>query len=246
MNKLANKTAIVTGASRGLGKEIALLLAAHGAAVVINYANNNEEAEKVADSINTNGGRAIAIRADISDAAAVTRLFDQTIEQFGKVDIVVNNAGIMITKPVKDTTEEDFDQQFRINVKSIFLSMKEAAVKMTGNGRIINISSSVTRLMMPGYATYAATKAAVEQMSRVFAKEIGPKGITVNSVSPGPLNTELFLKDKTPELVQRIAGLSAFNRIGETEDIAPIILFLAGDDSHWITGQNIGCNGGMA
>ena len=99
---------------------------------------------------------------------------------------------------------------------------------------------------MPGYATYAATKAAVEQMSRVFAKEIGPKGITVNSVSPGPLNTELFLKDKTPELVQRIAGLSAFNRIGETEDITPIILFLAGADSHWITGQNIGCNGGMA
>ncbi len=246
MNKLANKTAIVTGASRGLGREIALLLAAHGAAVVINYANNTGEAEKVAERINTNGGRAIAIRADISDAAAVTRLFDQTIEQFGKVDIVVNNAGIMITKPVKDTAEEDFDQQFRINVKSIFLSMKEAAVKMAGNGRIINISSSVTRLMMPGYATYAATKAAVEQMSRVFAKEIGPKGITVNSVSPGPLNTELFLKDKTPELVQRIAGLSAFNRIGETEDIAPIILFLAGDDSHWITGQNIGCNGGMA
>lgn len=246
MNKLANKTAIVTGASRGLGKEIALLLAAHGATVVINYANNTEEAEKVADHINTTGGRAIAIRADISDAAAVTKLFDQTIEQFGKVDIVVNNAGIMITKPVKDTTAEDFDQQFRINVKSIFLSMKEAAVKMSNNGRIINISSSVTRLMMPGYATYAATKAAVEQMSRVFAKEIGPKGITVNSVSPGPLNTELFLKDKTPELVQRIAGLSAFNRIGETEDIAPIILFLASDESHWITGQNIGCNGGMA
>lgn len=246
MNKLANKTAIVTGASRGLGKEIALLLAAHGAAVVINYANNTVEAEKVANSINTAGGRAIAIRSDISDAAAVTRLFDQTIEQFGKVDIVVNNAGIMITKPVKDTLEDDFDQQFRINVKSIFLSMKEAATKMSNNGRIINISSSVTRLMMPGYATYAATKAAVEQMSRVFAKEIGPKGITVNSVSPGPLNTELFLKDKTPELVQRIAGLSAFNRIGETEDIAPVILFLASDESHWITGQNIGCNGGMA
>lgn len=246
MNKLANKTAIVTGASRGLGKEIALLLAAHGANVVINYANNSEEAEKVANSINNTGGRAIAIRADISDAAAVTHLFDQTIEQFGKVDIVVNNAGIMITKPVKDTTEEDFDQQFRINVKSVFLSMKEAATKMSGNGRIINISSSVTRLMMPGYASYAATKAAVEQMSRVFAKEIGAKGITVNSVSPGPLNTELFLKDKTPELVQRIAGLSAFNRIGETEDIAPVILFLAGDESHWITGQNIGCNGGMA
>ncbi|MFD2918239.1 SDR family oxidoreductase [Terrimonas rubra] len=246
MNKLANKTAIVTGASRGLGKEIALLLAAHGANVVINYANNTEEAEKVANSINNTGGRAIAIRADISDAAAVTHLFDQTIEQFGKVNIVVNNAGIMITKPVKDTTEEDFDQQFRINVKSVFLSMKEAALKMADHGRIINISSSVTRLMMPGYASYAATKAAVEQMSRVFAKEIGAKGITVNSVSPGPLNTELFLKDKTPELVQRIAGLSAFNRIGETEDIAPVILFLAGDESHWITGQNIGCNGGMA
>lgn len=246
MQHLTHKTAIITGASRGLGKEIALLLAAQGASVVINYAHNSEEAEKVVTQINTTGGRAIAIRADISNTADVTRLFDQTIEQLGKVDIVVNNAGIMITKAVKDTSEDDFDNQFRINVKSIFLSMKEAATKMENNGRIINISSSVTRLMMPGYATYAATKAAVEQMSRVFAKEIGARGITVNSVSPGPLNTELFLKDKTPETIQRIAGFSAFNRIGETTDIAPIILFLAGDEAHWITGQNIGCNGGMA
>jgi 3-oxoacyl-[acyl-carrier protein] reductase len=246
MQNLTHKTAIITGASRGLGKEIALLLAAQGASVVINYAHNSEEAEKVVTQINTSGGRAIAIRADISNTADVTRLFDQTIEQLGKVDIVVNNAGIMITKPVKDTSEDDFDNQFRINVKSVFLTMKEAATKMENNGRIINISSSVTRLMMPGYATYAATKAAVEQMSRVFAKEIGTRGITVNSVSPGPLNTGLFLKGKTPETIQRIAGFSAFNRIGETTDIAPIILFLCGDDAHWITGQNIGCNGGMA
>lgn len=246
MKKLENKTAIITGASRGLGKTIASLLAANGANVVINYASKSADAEMVVKEINDAGGRAIAIQADISDATAVSLLYNKTIEHFGKIDIVVNNAGIMITKPVKDTSEEDFDQQFSINVKSVFLSLKEAAEKLSDNGRIINISSSVTRLMMPGYATYSASKAAVEQMTRVFAKEIGPRGITVNSVSPGPLNTELFLKGKSDEIVQRIAGLSAFNRIGETNDIAPLVLFLASDESHWITGQNIGANGGMA
>lgn len=246
MTDLKNKTAIVTGASRGLGKTIAKLLAIHGADVVVNFATNQSQADETVSEIIQSGGQAFAIQADISQSAKVTELFDKAIEKYGKVDIVVNNGGIMITKFLKDTTEEDFDKQFSINVKGVFLSMKEASAKMANNGRIINISSTVTRLMMPTYSTYSATKSAVEQMTRVFAKEIGGKGITVNSVSPGPVKTELFLKGKTEEMIQRIAGLSAFNRIGETQDIAPVILFLASDESQWITGQNFGANGGMA
>lgn len=246
MTILEHKIAIVTGASRGLGKTIAKLLAKNGATVIVNYSANHQQAKNVIDEITQSNGKAIAIQADVSKAAEITKLIDQTIEKFGKIDILINNAGIMITKPIKDTSEEDFDNQFSINVKSVFLSMKEASTKMERNGRIINISSSVTRLMMPTYGTYSATKSAVEQMTRVFAKEIAGKGITVNSVSPGPLNTELFKKGKTEEVIERIAGLSAFNRIGETEDVAPIIMFLASDDSQWITGQNFGANGGMA
>lgn len=246
MTDLKNKTAIVTGSSRGLGKTIAKLLAFNGANVIINYSSNENQAKEVVSEIIQSGGQAYAIQADISNPVEITKLFDQTIEKYGKIDIVINNAGIMITKFTKDTSEEDFDKTFSINTKSVFFSMKESATKMADNGRIINISSSVTRVMFPTYGVYSASKAAVEQMTKVFAKEIGSKGITANTISPGPINTELFLQGKTEEVIQRIAGLTAFNRIGETDDIAPIILFLASDKSQWITGQNFGVNGGMA
>jgi 3-oxoacyl-[acyl-carrier protein] reductase len=237
MKSLKNKTAIVTGSSRGLGKKIALKLALEGANVVVNFALNQIEAEKTVEEIINSGGNAIAVKADVSIATEVADL--------SKVDIVVNNAGIMITKLLKEFTETDFDKQFLINVKSVFLMMKNASEQLENNGRIINISSSTSRMMMPSYAIYSATKAAVEQMTRVFAKEIGHKGITVNSVLPGPMNTKLFLNGKSEEMIQRIASLTAFNRIAEVEDITPIILFLANEDAQWITGQNIGVNGGM-
>lgn len=246
MSQLKNKTAIVTGSSRGLGKKTAIELSKKGANVIINYNASPEEANSVVQEIVSNGGNAIAIKANISQSVEVNELFTKTIEHFGKVDIIVNNAGIMITKFLKDFSEEEFDRQFSINVKSVFLMMKLAAEKLETNGRIINISSTTSRLMMPTYAIYSATKAAVEQMTRVFAKEIGNKGITVNSVLPGPLNTELFRKDKPQELIDRIANLSAFGRIGEVDDIVSIISFLASEKSQWITGQNFGINGGMA
>ena len=245
MKSLKNKTAIVTGSSRGLGKKIALKLALEGANVVVNFALNQIEAEKTVEEIINSGGNAIAVKADVSIATEVADLYDQTITHFSKVDIVVNNAGIIITKLLKEFTETDFDKQFLINVKSVFLMMKNASEQLENNGRIINISSSTSRMMMPSYAIYSATKAAVEQMTRVFAKEIGHKGITVNSVLPGPMNTKLFLNGKSEEMIQRIASLTAFNRIAEVEDITPIILFLANEDAQWITGQNIGVNGGM-
>jgi 3-oxoacyl-[acyl-carrier protein] reductase len=246
MTDLQNKTAIITGSSKGLGKQTALQLAQNGANVVVNYNSNQAEAEATVQQIISSGGKAIAVKADVSQSQDIAYLFNQTIEHFGQVDIVINNAGIMITKPLKHFTDEEFDRQFANNVKSVFMMMKTASERLSQNGRIINISSSTSRLSMSTYAVYSAAKAAVEQMTRVFAKEIGSRGITVNAVLPGPMNTELFTKGKSEEMISRIASLSAFNRIGEVEDIVPMILFLCSEQSQWITGQNIGANGGMA
>jgi 3-oxoacyl-[acyl-carrier protein] reductase len=246
MNKLKGKVIIITGSSRGIGLTIAKTLAKNGANVVVNYSGSEETAKSVVNEILQSGGQAIAIKADVSKSEDVKRLFQKTIEKFEKIDVLINNAGIAIYKLIKDTTDEDFDRIFDINVKGVFNTMREASTLLADNGRIINFSSSVTRLMLPTYGTYSATKSAVEQLTRVFAKEVGNKGITVNSISPGPVNTELFKQGKNEEVINRLASMSAFNRIGEPEDIAKIILFLVDDDSNWITGQNIGANGGFA
>jgi 3-oxoacyl-[acyl-carrier protein] reductase len=246
MNKLKGKVIIITGSSRGIGMTIAKTLAKNGAKVVVNYSGIEEKALNVVNEILQSGGQAIAIKADVSKSEDVKILFQKTIEKFEKIDVLINNAGIAIYKLIKDTTDEDFDRIFDINVKGVFNTMREASTLLADNGRIINFSSSVTRLMLPTYGTYSATKAAVEQLTRVFAKEVGTKGITVNSISPGPVNTELFKQGKNEEVIKRLASMSAFNRIGEPEDIAKIILLLVDDDSKWMTGQNIGANGGFA
>lgn len=246
MNTLTEKVILVTGASRGIGATIARKLANAGAKVIINYAGGKEAAEQVVSAIKQNGGDATALQADVSKAAEVKNLFDVAIAHYGKIDVLVNNAGIMITKLIKDTTDEDFTRQFDINVRGTFNTMREAATRLADNGSIINFSTSVNRITLPSYGTYVATKAAVEQLTRVFSKEVGSRGINVNSVSPGPTNTELFTKGKSEEVINRLASLSAFNRIGEPEDIAHIVLFLASDDAKWINAQNIGVNGGMA
>lgn len=244
--RLTGKVALVTGSSRGIGATIARQLSAAGAKVIVNYAGGKEPAEALVTAINKNGGEAIALQADVSNAAQVKALFDQGIAHFGKIDILVNNAGIMINTLIKDTTDEQFSRQFDVNVKGVFNTLREAATKLADHGSIINFSTSVNRIMLPTYGAYVATKAAVEQLTRVFSKEIGSRGINVNSVSPGPTNTELFMKGKPEEVVNRLAGLSSFNRIGEPEDIAKIVVFLSGDDAKWVNAQNIGINGGMA
>ncbi|TCD01287.1 SDR family oxidoreductase [Pedobacter psychroterrae] len=246
MKNLTGKVILVTGASRGIGAAIANTLAARGAKVIINFAGDENAVEQQLQKIRANGGDAIAIKADVSKTDEVKNLFDATIARYGRIDVLVNNAGIMITKLLKDTTDEDFTRQFDINVKGTFNTMREAATKLADNGSIINFSSTTTRVMMPTYSTYVASKAAVEQLTRVFAKEVGARGINVNSVSPGPTNTELFTKGKPQEVIDRLASLSAFNRIGEPEDIAKIVSFLASDDAKWISAQNIGANGAMA
>jgi len=246
MNTLKNKVILVTGASRGIGAAIAKKLANEGAKLVINYAGSQDEAEQVVQAIKNHNGQAIALKADVSKASEVEALFDAAIDHYGKIDVLVNNAGIMITKLLKDTTDDDFTRQFEVNVRGTFNTLREASNKLSNGGSIINFSSSTTRVMMPTYSTYVATKGAVEQLTRVFAKEIGSRGINVNAVLPGPTNTELFTKGKPQEVIDRLAALNAFNRIGEPEDIAKVVAFLASDDAKWISGQTIGLNGAMA
>ena len=246
MKSLQDKVAIITGASRGIGAEIAKAIAQAGASVIINYTNNRSAADLIVSEIKSLGGNAISVRADVSDSVEVKALFDAAITHFGKIDILINNAGTAIFKAIQDTSDEELDRIFAINVKGTFYCLREAATRLSNGGRIINISSSVTRLILPTYGAYAATKCAVEQLTRVFAKEMGSRGITVNSISPGPINTELFLEGKSEETIQRLAAMSALGRIGETEDIAKVVLFLASEGAAWVTGQNIGVNGGIA
>lgn len=246
MSTLKDKIILVTGSSRGIGATIARQLAAAGAKVIVNYAGGKDAAQQVVNDIQQLGGDAIALQADVSKGDAVKALFDAAIAHYGRIDVLVNNAGIMINKLIKDTTDEDFTRQFDINVRGTFNTMREAATRLADKGSIINFSTSVNRIMLPTYGTYVATKAAVEQLTRVFSKEVGARGINVNSVSPGPTNTELFTNGKSEEVIARLASLSAFNRIGEPEDIARLVVFLASDDAKWISAQNIGANGGMA
>ena len=246
MNNLNEKVILVTGSSRGIGAAIAQSLAEAGAKVIVNYAGGKAEADQTVAAIKAAGGEAIALQADVSKPAEVTALFDRAIEHYGRIDVLVNNAGIMITKLLKDITDEDFTRVFDINVRGTFNTMREAATRLADKGSIINFSSTVTRVIFPAYSIYNASKAAVEQLTRVFAKEAGGRGINVNSVSPGPTNTELFTKGKPQQVMDHLASLSAFNRIGEPADISKIVVFLAGDEAKWISAQNIVINGGMA
>ena len=246
MGILKEKVILVTGASRGIGAAIALRLAGAGAKLIVNYTGGKEAAEAVADEIRKNGGDAITLQADVSKADDVKKMFDAAIAHYGRIDVLINNAGIMITKLLKDTTDEDFTRQFDVNVRGTFNTLREAATRLADHGSIINFSSSNNRVMLPTYSTYAATKSAVEQLTRIFAKEVGARGINVNSVSPGPTNTELFTKGKTQEMMGRLASLSAFNRLGEPGDIAKVVVFLASDEAKWISAQNIGINGAMS
>jgi 3-oxoacyl-[acyl-carrier protein] reductase len=244
-HKLKGKVALVTGASRGIGRAIALRLAQDGAAVVVNYGGSAQQAQESIRLIERAGGKAAAVQADVSKLADVKRLFDACFETFGRLDILVNNAGVMFIKAVVEVGEEEFDRIFAVNVKGAFFCCQEAAKRMAEGGRIINLSSSTTALMLPGYAAYVATKGAVEQFSHVLAKELGSKKITVNVLSPGPTDTELFSQDKTEEQKQRFAQMAALGRLGQPQDIADVVALLASDEARWITGQNLRANGGL-
>jgi 3-oxoacyl-[acyl-carrier protein] reductase len=245
MNTDKNKVAIVTGASRGIGAAIATRLADDGFTVVINYAGSASEADALVEAIEARGGRAIAAQADVSDPAAVARMFDAAQAAFGGIDVLVNNAGIMKLATVTDSDDALFDRQVAINLKGTFNTLREAANRLREGGRIVNLSSSVVGLYQPTYAAYAATKAGVEAMTHVLSKELRGRNITVNAIAPGPTATALFLDGKPQAVVDRLAKLAPLERLGQPEDIAAAVSFLVGPDGAWINGQVIRANGGI-
>jgi len=241
----SKKVAIVTGASRGIGAAIAERLAADGFTVVINYAGNAASAEALARSIEEKGGKALTAQADVSDADAVRRMFDAAEAAFGGVDVLVNNAGIMVLSKLADADDAHFERQIAVNLKGTFNTLREAAKRLRDGGRIVNFSTSVVGLKLETYGVYAATKAAVETMTAILAKELRGRSITVNAVAPGPTATDLFLNGKSDELIAQFSKMPPLERLGQPSDIASVVAFLAGPDAGWINGQIVRANGGV-
>jgi 3-oxoacyl-[acyl-carrier protein] reductase len=228
-----------------MGRAISRRLAQDCSAVTVHYSGSQENAEETVRSIKDAGGVAIALKADVGDADEVSELFDKTASEFGGVDVVVNTAGIMLLAPLADLDFDDFDRMHRTNVRGAFLVTQQAARRVRPGGAIINFSSSVTRLSQPTYSAYAASKAAMEALAPILAKELAGKDITVNTVAPGPVATPLFLEGKPQEVIDHLADMAPMKRLGEPDDIAGVIAYLAGP-ARWINGQVIYANGGIA
>lgn len=244
MSEKPEKTAIVTGGSKGIGAEIALRLAAEGHAVVISYAQATTEAEAVVAGIEAAGGSAIAVRGDVAALDCASNLFDIAEREFGPVDVFVNNAGMLRQAPLAESDDEMFERLVAVNLGGYFRGMRESARRLRDGGRVINISTSVVGFYHPNFGVYAATKAGVDAMTHVLAKELGPRQITVNSVSPGQVETVLFLEGKTEEDLRFYADRIPLGRLGQPTDIVGIVAFLAGPESSWLSGQVIRVNGG--
>jgi 3-oxoacyl-[acyl-carrier protein] reductase len=245
MNMDSSKVAIVTGASRGIGAAIAERLASDGYTVVINYAGKADEAEALAIKIEQAGGKALTAQADVSDAGAVSRMWDAAEAAFGGVDVLVNNAGIMKLATLADGDDALVDSQIAVNLKGPINTMRVAARRLRSGGRIVNLSSSVVGLYQPTYGVYAATKAGIEAMTHVLAKELRGRNITVNAVAPGPTATALFLDGKPQAVIDQLTKLAPLERLGQPDDIANTIAMLVGPDGGWINGQVLRANGGI-
>jgi 3-oxoacyl-[acyl-carrier protein] reductase len=248
MSKLKGKVAIVTGASKGIGASIAKHLAAAGAAVAVNYASSKEAADRVVAEITRNGGKAIAVQANVAKQAEIDRLFSETKKAFGRLDILVNNAGIYEFSPLEDVTEEHFHKHFDVNVLGLILASKEAVRHFdSAGGSIINISSGASTLTPPNTSVYSATKAAVDAVTRSLAKELGPRNIRVNSINPGMVETEGVHAAGFAEsdFRKQLEAQTPLGRIGQTQDIAPAAVFLASRDAAWITGETLLIAGGL-
>ncbi|MGY2490662.1 SDR family oxidoreductase [Cupriavidus sp. CP313] len=243
---ISRRAALVTGASRGIGRAIALRLAADGFDVAIGYAGSAGRAEETAAAAREAGANAIAIQGDVSQAADVARLFDAAQQAFGRLDVVVNSAGIMPMAPVAPASLDAFDQTIATNLRGAFLVLGEAAARLGRGGRIIALSTSVIARSFPGYGPYIAAKAGVEGLVRVLANELRGRGITANAVAPGPVATELFLDGKSEEQVAQLSKVAPLEQLGTPEDIAAAVSFLAGPDGAWVNAQVVRVNGGFA
>jgi 3-oxoacyl-[acyl-carrier protein] reductase len=246
MSSSPNNTAIITGASGGIGRAVALRLARDGFAVVVNYAGNAARAEAVVAEIRAHDRPAIAVQADVANAGEVEHLFKETLDTFGAIDVVVNCAGIMPLSPIAKGDVEIFDRVISTNLRGTFLVLAQAAQHVAAGGRIIAFSSSVLAKAFPTYGPYIASKAGVEGLVRVLNNELRGRNVTVNAVAPGPVATELFLKDKTQAQIEQFSKLAPLERLGQAEDIANVVSFLAGPDGAWVNGQVLRTNGGFA
>ncbi len=247
MASLTEKVVIVTGASHGIGRAIAERLGKEGASVVVNYAGSQDAAMSTVQSIESAGGEALAVRADVSNADDVRQLFEQALQRFGQLDALINNAGWKPEDaPLTETSESDFDKTFAVNVRGTFLCSREAVKHLQEGGRIINFASIVVRLAAPNRAAYSATKAAVEAITRSHAKELAGRQITVNAIAPGATDTDMMRQGKDQEDLQAIVDMTPLKRLGRPEDIANAVVFLLSDQGGWINGQIIHCNGGIA
>jgi 3-oxoacyl-[acyl-carrier protein] reductase len=244
---LTGKSCIVTGASRGIGRAIAERLGRDGASVIVNYLRNDGEAAATASAIQASGTRAVAVQGNVASPRDIQRLFDAAAAHFGGVDILVNNAGVALEEntPLSGVDDDAFDRLFEINVRGVFMALREAARRMADHGRIVNISSTVVPMALPGYSVYAGTKAAVDVFTRILSKELEGRNITVNAVAPGPVETDLFNAGKTEAVKQRMADMSPLHRLGQPDDIAEVVAFLVSGEGGWINGQIIRANGGM-
>jgi 3-oxoacyl-[acyl-carrier protein] reductase len=240
------KTAIVTGASRGIGRAVAKRLARDGFSVVVNYASSGKDADSAVAEIQSAGGDAIAVKADVGNPADVEYLFQETVKRFGSVEVVVNNSGIMPLSPIEKGDVDVFDRVINTNLRGTFLVLAQAARHVVAGGRIIAFSSSVLAKSFPTYGPYIASKAGVEGLVHVLANELRGRNITVNAVAPGPVATELFLGDKSEEQIAQISKIAPLERLGQPEDIAAVVSFLAGPDGGWINSQVLRANGGFA
>jgi len=240
------KTVIVTGGSRGIGRATALLLAAHGWNVVVNYANNHDEAASVVAEIVARGGHAKAICANVSSASDMKELFDQAEGAYGNVNALVNSAGIIRPSLIKDLDDAALTEQLDTNLRGTINAIREASRRLVDGGRIVSMSSTTLALNPPTYGIYNATKAAIEALTRVVAKELGVRRITVNAVAPGPVETELFVTGKSQAEIDRMAQAAPFKRLGQPQDIAEVVAFLLSDAAGWVNGQVVRANGGLA
>lgn len=239
------KVVLITGASRGIGAFTATLLAQQGHKVVINYANNDQQATQIVENIKAAGGTASRFKADVSQSNQVELLFDYVINTYGKIDVLINNAGIMNFKKIALLDDATIDKVIAINLKGSLYAMREAAKRLEQGGKIINLSSSVIGMKLEGYGIYTASKAAIESLTAILAKELRAKNITVNAVEPGPTATELFFEGKSDELIAQLAKASPLERLGTVEDIAAVLNFVVSDDGNWINAQTIRVNGGI-
>lgn len=246
MTETTKKTAIVIGASGGIGHAVALRLARDGFAITAHYAGNAAKAEEVVTTIKAAGGNAIAIKADVANAAEVEQLFKTTLDTFGKIDVVVHTAGIMPMSNIADGNLEVFDKVIATNLRGSYIVMSQAAKHVSEGGRILAFSSSVLAKSFPGYGPYCASKGGVEGLVHVLANELRGRNITVNAVAPGPTGTELFLKGKSQELINEMAKMAPIERLGTPEDICDAVSFLAGPDGGWVNAQVFRVNGGFA